>query len=252
MNLERPQEQPSEFETRWDMDATRQLVWDVFGEAQALRAAPCVRSLSDRLAFAHWHYSDAQAILREFTSETLRGRSVIDYVTDSETAKDTFSAFMVRVSAYVTAFVQTLHALEDIAAHMVFFSLALDTRPLPLKAREISGHRVQNLIGACPAWKGLHSCLANFDHSKEAKHLDALANLCKHRNIVIPRMTEDFTGETDRYQITLSEVRYEGELFPAVPFRKFATDEFHRASLLVVDLGNELNTVLSGSKPAAV
>lgn len=252
MNLERPQEQPSEFDTRWDMDETRQLVWEVFGEAQARRAAPCVRSLGDRLAFAQWHSSDVQAILREFTSETLMERSVIDYVTGGETANDTFSAFMVRVSAYVTAFVQTLHALEDIAAHMVYFSLALDSRPIPLKAREISGHRVQKLIGACPSWKGLHSCLANFDHSNKAKHLDALANLSKHRNIVIPRMTEDFTGETDRYQITLSEVKYEGELFPAVPFSKFAAEEFHRASLLVVDLGNELNTVLSGFKPAAV
>jgi len=251
MNRERPQEQPSELETRWDMDATRQLVCDVYGEVQARRAAPSVRSLSDRLAFAQWHYSDVRSILREFTCETLRERSVIDYVADGETAIDTFSSFMVRVSAYVTAFVQTLHALEDIAAHMVYFSLALDSGPLPLKAREISGHRVQKLIGARPAWKGLHSCLANFDHSNEAKHLDALANLSKHRNIVIPRMTEDFTGETDRYQITLSDVKYADEHFPAVPFSKFATEEFHRASLLVVDLGNQLNTVLRGSKPAA-
>lgn len=252
MNRERPQEQPSERETRWDMVATRQLVWDVYGEAQARRAAPSVRSLSDRLAFAQWHYLDVQAILREFTSETLRERSVIDYVADGETANDNFSAFMVRVSAYVTAFVQTLHALEDIAAHMVYFSLALDSGSLPLRDREISGHRVQKLIGAHPAWKGLHSCLANFDHSNEAKHLDALANLSKHRNIVIPRMTEDFTGETDRYQITLSDVKHDGEHFPAVPFSKFAAEEFLRASLLVICLGNELNTVLSGSKPAVV
>lgn len=247
-----PQEQPSELETRWDMDVTRQLVYDVYGEAQARRAAPSVRSLSDRLAFARWHYSDVQSILHEFTSETLRERSIIDYVSDGEMATDTFSAFMVRVSAYVTSFVQTLHALEDIAAHMVYFSLALDSVPLPLKAREINGHRVQKLIGARPAWKGLHSCLANFDHSNEAKHLDALANLSKHRNIVIPRMTEDFTGETDRYQITLSDVQYGGEHFPAVPFRKFATEEFHRASVLVVDLGNELNAVLKEAKLAAV
>jgi hypothetical protein len=252
MNLKRLQEKPSEFETRWDMDATRQLVWDVFGEAQARRAAPSVRSLGDRLAFAQWHYSDVQAILREFISEKLMKRSVIDYVSDGETANDTFSGFMVRISAYVTAFVQTLHALEDIAAHMVYFSLALDSRSQPLKARDINGHRVRKLLSAYPAWKGLHSCLANFDHSNEAKHLDALANLSKHRNIVIPRMTEDFTSETERYQITLSEVKYEDEHFPSVPFSKFATEEFHRASLLVVDLGNELNTVLSGSKPTVV
>lgn len=252
MNRERPQEQPSELEACWDMEATRQLVWEVYGEAQARRAAPSVRSLSDRLAFAQWHYSDVQEILREFTSETLRERSVIEYVADGEKANDTFSAFMVRISAYVTAFVQTLHALEDIAAHMVYFSLALDCGSAPLKGREISGYRVQKLIGARPAWKGLHSCLANFDHSNEARHLDALANLSKHRNIVIPRLTEDFTGETDRYRITLNDVKYEGEHFPAVAFSKFATEEFHRASLLVVDLGNELNTVLRGSKSAAL
>lgn len=252
MNHERQQEQPSELETRWNMDATRQLVWDVYGEAQARLAAPSVRSLSDRLAFARWHYSDVHEILREFTSETLRNRCVIDYIADGETAHETFSAFMVRVSAYVAAFVQTLHALEDIAAHMVYFSLALDSGSHQLKAREISGHRVQKLLNTCPAWKGLHSCLANFDHSNEAKHLDALANLSKHRNIVIPRLTEDFTGETDRYQITLSEVKYEGEHFPAVPLSNFASEEFHRASSLIVDLGNELNTVLSGPKAAAV
>lgn len=67
-----------------------------------------------------------------------------------------------------------------------------------------------------------------------------------------PKKTEDFTGETDRYQITLSEAEYEGELFPTVLFSKFTMKEFHCASVLVVDLGNKLNNVLSGSKSAAV
>jgi hypothetical protein len=97
------------------MDATRRLVWDIYGEDQARRAAPSVRSLSDRLAFAQWHYSDLQKVFSEFTSDTLKDRSVLEFVAYDEKANDSFSGFMVRVSAYVTAFVQTLHALEDTA-----------------------------------------------------------------------------------------------------------------------------------------
>lgn len=250
MNRESPLEHAGEGAARWDMDATRRLVWDVHGEDQARRAAPSVRSLSDRLTFAQWHYSDLQKVVSEFTSETLKDRSVLEFVAHEEKANDTFSAFMVRISAYVTAFVQTLHALEDIAAHMVYFSLALDQGSTRLKDREISGHRVQKLVSARAGCERLHSRLADFDHSREAKHLEALANLSKHRSIVIPRLTEDFTGQAPRYRITLSDVQYEGEQFPLVPFSEFAESEFHRASVRIVLLGNELNAVLRESRPA--
>lgn len=227
---------------RWNMGATRDLVRQVHGDNQLKLASPSINSLHGRLEFAQIHYGDAKALL----SSKLTDRDLMEVLFLDEDGGELHP----RISAYVTAALQSLHAIEDTAAHAVYYSLALNKAPKPLSESAVRGESVLELIAKEPAYAGVRDVLADLDHSVEADHLDALVNISKHRNIVRTSINQDYTGQrAERNIVLLEAVQYKGKSFPEVTVSDFMSAQFARCNLLIVKLGNELNAVLSAARP---
>jgi len=230
----------------WDNGLTGNLVTSIFGASQWKKAHPAVRSMTDRPAFCRYHYHEALNMMNEYIKSNLEETGLWGVYDDY----DEFSYLMQRVRAHIVAFVQSLHAVADTCAHMLYYSLALDKLPGPLKERDISANKVFALLKqqrdvGHPEYDKLCSLFREITTGDDYTYLSALNNTSKHRSIVRPELNEDVTGmRGDKWILFLEAFWYEGDLFEKTNAREFMRKEHDRIQPLSVDIGVELNEVL--------
>lgn len=157
---------------------------------------------------------------------------------------------MLKIRANIVAFVQSLHAVADTCSHMLYYSLALDTLPNPLKERDIDANKVLKLLeqqrdAGHPEYEKLCRLFREITTGDDYKYLNALSNTSKHRSIVRPELNEDATGRREeKWILFLESFWYAGELFEKTNAREFMQKEHDRIQPLTVDMGVELNEVL--------
>lgn len=155
-----------------------------------------------------------------------------------------------KAQAYVTALVQSLHSLSDIYAHGLYFGLALNKLPDALeKERHINASRVRDRLTA-PDLATLKALYGSLFEGGEFKHLSAISNSSKHRNVVKASIHQNLTGVGDAIHLEFPAFKYNDVEYPAVPVKEFTEREFNRCAKLIIDIGNELNTVLKARKTA--
>jgi hypothetical protein len=79
----------------------------------------------------------------------------------------------------------------------------------------------------------------------EFKHLAAISNSSKHRNVVKVNIHQNLTGVGEPVHLEFPAFKYNDVPYPGVPVREFTEREFNRCARLIVDIGNELNRVLA-------
>jgi len=229
----------------WNSTETRDLVMALYGKQQWFHlAAPSVRSFKDRADYVRYHYHEVNDLLTEYIATNLGSRSVFHLHADQEQYEE-FSDMMMRIRAHVTACIQSLHAMPDICAHMLHYSLALDRQPDAPKPRGITATSVHRLMGRHPELVMLCKLFSDLFSGPGFACLDALSNTAKHRSIVRPSLTEDLTGKKpERFTLPFESFTYEGLSFSSMDVREFLRDEHDRMQQLMVDIGVELNSVL--------
>lgn len=231
---------------QWDIGLTGELVTAVFGAAQWKKAHPSVRSMTDRPEFCRYHYHEALDMMNEYINSNLKETGLWGVYEDY----DEFSYLMLKIRANIVAFVQSLHAVADTCSHILYYSLALDKLPRPLKEQDICANKVLKLLeqqrdAGHPEYDNLCRLFREITTGGDYKYLNALTNTSKHRSIVRPELNEDATGRREeKWILFLESFWYAGELFEKTNAREFVRKEHDRIQPLTVNIGVELNEVL--------
>lgn len=163
---------------------------------------------------------------------------------------DEFTHVMLKIRANITAFVQSLHAVADTCSHMLYYSLALNNLPRPLKERDINAAAVLRLLerhikAGHSEYERLCMLFRDVTTGDSYNYLNALTNTLKHRNIVRSELNEDATGKRgEKWILYLESFWYAEDLFEKTNARGFMQKEHDRIQHLTVDIGVELNNVL--------
>lgn len=230
----------------WDIELTQELVTGVFGAAQWKKAHPSIRSMTDRPNFCRYHYHEALGMMNDYIESNLKETGLWGVYEDY----DEFSYLMLKIRANVVAFVQSLHAVADTCAHMLYYSLALDNLPKPLKKRDIYVKEVLKLLeqqrdAGHSEYGKLCGLFRDITMGDDYKYLNALANTSKHRSIVRIELNEDATGiREEKWILFLESFWYAEEFFEKTNARESMRKEHDRIQPLTVNIGVELNEVL--------
>jgi hypothetical protein len=231
----------------WSIAETKQHVFRLYGKAQVGLASPSLQSTVERREFARIHYHDTLDLLNHFVQMRLRDKTLFEVAIagDDETIEE-FQLFTLKIGAYVTAFVQSLHSIPDILGHAIYFSLALNNSSKPLAPKAINAMAVLRLLNGASDLERLHSLYSKLCTSGAFPHIAAAANHCKHRSVVLPSISEDQIGK--RHELRFAAFEYDGATYPQVAIRELLESEFDRCSILIIDIGIELNAVLRHRK----
>jgi hypothetical protein len=234
----------------WSIAETKRHVLRLYGKAQVNLARSSLQSTVERQEFARIHYHDTLAVLNAFVQLRLRDKTLFEvaFTRDDETVEE-FQLFNLKIGAYVTAFVQSLHSIPDILGHAIYYSLALNNSGKPLSPRGINAHAVLSLLNAESDLKQLRDIYSELNKGGAFLYIAAAANHSKHRSVVLPSISEDQTGNSaERHKLSFAAFEYEGKTYPQVAIRDLLESEFDRCSSLIIDIGIELNAVLRHRK----
>jgi hypothetical protein len=241
-------------ELTWDTGRTLDLLLKLYGKQQWLLATPSLRSIIQRQEYAHIHYHDAVGLVSSYIATKLQDRSLMELsLAGDDDHHEEFYWLMRRAGAYVTALIQSLHAMPDILAHAIYYTLAIDKEPQPLKPRAINAKSVLAKLSSGSDVQAIRDLFAEFFQGGDFAHLDALANTSKHRSIVRPSINEDVAGSrAEKHLFMLDSVEYDGTEYPATAVTDLLQREYDRMFPLILHIGNALNVTLAArlaSKP---
>lgn len=230
----------------WDLNETYALVNAVHGVEHQRLTRESARAVVDRQQFAQYHYRESLRLSKDFEKRYVRNGLLIDlHGPNSEKARAAFETYIVKVGAHVTAGVQSIHAIPDILAHVVYFASGQRIDPGVLSERKLGLPAVVKHLRTIPASRSVADLLSTTQSGGNWHHLAALANTSKHRTVVRTALSEDWTGTRENLrELQLSTFTRGREHFPAVSVRDLLGSEFRRLSGIVVTLGHELNAFL--------
>jgi len=226
------------------MQATRDLVAQRYGRGQLELARPCLQSVIDRQHYAHYHHSEIRSLLGGFVRKHLEDASMLEVAFGEDVRAHEFNLFMTKAGAHIIGFVQSMHAIGDILAHAVYYTMGMNLAPKPLAARDISLVRV---IARCreAGLDEIFDLLTEFHEGGARKQISALANHSKHRSVVRPALTEHVANMSPaRHELKFSAFTYDGINYPETSVGALVEPEYARCSRLIVDIGNAFNDAL--------
>jgi hypothetical protein len=230
----------------WYIDETRRHIERIYGRKQLQLANPSLHSAVERQAFARIHYGDTKRVLSDFVASHLKSASLIEVVfLGDESAQDAFQDFITRAGAYLIGCVQSLHAVNDILSHAIYYSLGLNLEPDPLLENKIDATSVLAKLKKGPELGTLYTLLDELNNGEASAHLRALSNHGKHRSVIRASLSEDQTKLAgDNHSIKLPGFQYRGTDYPEVEVGSFLEAQYARSSRYLVDIGVELNRIL--------
>lgn len=229
--------------TTWDLQETRKTVERIYGRDQLQLIAPCLRSVADRQGYAYVHYQDFRKLLEDYLKSNAEHLpETFLYWTSLDGGQEEFDEFILRVGAQVTACVQSLHSIPDILAHVIYFAIGLNLDN-SIDAHKVNVGSVSQKLQLIPGAVELRRILNSFKDG--GAHLSALANRAKHRSVVLPSFSEDWTGQrAERHTILIQRFEHDGVAYPEVMAKSFLQNEFDRTTKLFVQAGIQLNMLL--------
>lgn len=230
----------------WDAEATRRAIQHAYGREQLELARPCIRSLADRQFYAQYHYQRAEQTLKRYVRVHLKSKDFISISLGVDSQEwNRFNVVIRKLGADLTACVQSLHALPDVLASAVYYSLQLNKHFEPPKGRYVNHAFVTECLKKIPELATVAAQLEATIQVQGFKHLAALANQSKHYSIVFPTLNADLTGTRKKqYMLAFPEFKSGRGSFPQALVTDFLPPLHEHLSKSVVQSGHALNTVL--------
>lgn len=231
----------------WDTKATRKAIQRTYGQEQLELARPCIRSLLDRQFYAPFHYQRAEKTLKRYALVHLKSKDFFSIALGAESQEewDRFNIVIRKLGADLIACIQSLHALPDVLACAVYYSLQLNKRFTPQHGRYVNHAFVTDCLKDMPELATLRVQLKAAIQGRGFKHVAALANQSKHYSIVFPALNADLTGtRRTPYMLTFPEFKTDRDSFPQVFVTDFLPPIQEQLSKSIVQSGHALNAVL--------
>lgn len=232
---------------RWDISETRRLIEQHHGSEQLRSARYCLRSVTERLRHAQYHFQEAKSLLKENIDDRLEAESIHMLAWPAEPDKwNALDHYLMKVEANMIACAQAIHSIADNLAHVVHFALGLNFGPLALKERDISIHSVAAVLAArAPKYAEVEHSLRTFLAESSFATVSAIVNVTKHRGFVESRLSIEPPDHQGPYAIEFGAFAYRGEKYPEREIEEVLAPAYAVASRAVVDTGNAINLVLS-------
>lgn len=230
----------------WDISVTSEQINRLFGKEQRELARPCLRSIIERREFAGYHFHKANDLFVKFAQLHLTDAMLLEVMwSQSEEKRSAFQECIAEVGANVVACIHNMHACGDTLSHAIYLSLGMNLNNKALSESAIYSDSVLKLLASETEFSEIHRLFGHFVGSAQYKHLAALSNHSKHRSIIRPSLSEDWTGTTQEpHTLKLPAFVHKRKPYPEVDARAFIRAEFDRSSVLLVETGNALNEVL--------
>ncbi|MFN7520176.1 MAG: hypothetical protein ACK5Q0_06400, partial [Lysobacteraceae bacterium] len=147
--------------------------------------------------------------------------------------------------AEIIACVQSMHAVADTLAHVIYFALAMDRNgATKLNERDVSA---RSLTKKLPLGK-IREMVETLKESDGFVYLESLVNHCKHRSLVPIPYHYDLSGEPSARQgFWFAEFTHDGVSHVAREVDGYLKAEYERQSRLVIAIGNVLNDQVRSS-----
>ena len=211
----------------WDVKATKELIFDLYGKEQFLKAQQSLNSALQRRDFAKFHYFEAfdrwDAHLKDIEKD-----NPIHVALDcaDEIAMERRAQRMDELAAHIHSCVHSLHTIPDTMAHAIYYGLALNLSS-PLKERQITALAVAGRLSSDDSLGKVNDFFRSIYAGDSFSYISALNNHGKHRSMVRPATWFDMTGQA-LVPITLefSEFSYDGIPYPRQEIKKILTFEY--------------------------
>lgn len=238
-------------EQAWDKGKTEELVMSRFGKKQWIAIRPSLRSCTERLDHARIHYHDVRKLFDNFSEKWLVDLSLMRAsIEEDDEFGDAKHEFMLRTQAYVAAFLQSLHSLPDIVAHMVHYAFGMNLGPQALRPREVTHPMILSRLKSENHSGSLVKLFEELSNGGVFAHISAAVNHSKHRGVILAGVNEHLAAiGRARYTVVLQDFNFEDKRrttrYQQVEFFGYFGAEFDRLSKLVIQFGAEVNAALS-------
>jgi hypothetical protein len=221
--------------SRWNLKQLRDDVANLYGREQLERLKPSLESVVQRQRYARHHFLESERRIKEVMADPVRAEKHPLELWDDEEVNQAHDD----ARAEIVACVQSMHAVADILAHVVYFALAMDgSSGTALKERDISVKRVPKQLPA----GAIKEMLDELKGHTDFVYLEALVNHCKHRSLIPIPYHYDLSGALCPKQgFWFADFTYDRTFYIAREAEAFLKDEYKRQSRLVIDIGNALN-----------
>lgn len=138
---------------RWDIGATRDVLFELYGHEQMHSVLASVHSVWRRMEYARLHYQDAKHLADSYINQNLKEQPMPIVIYGNREQSETFNDFIYRAGAHVTAFTQNLHSVADIFGHALYYALELSRAGEPIRRMEnrcAQGSRPSKSPPRCP------------------------------------------------------------------------------------------------------
>ena len=242
-------------EAIWDKSLTSRMTLERFGKTQYVALSRSLRSATERGEYARIHYHETKELFEEFCLRWLVNRSLMRSLHGADDEfKQHFEEFVMRVKAYVTAFLQNVHAVPDTVANMLHYAFGMNLGTGGMLPNQVNVDKVLKRLEKTDGCKVLVSLLDELRKGGRFPHVNAAVNHSKHRGVILAGVNEHTKKQgIERYSVILESFTFfpEEKPYPQVEFFGFFAEEFDRCDDIVVRLGVELNAVLSAWKASS-
>jgi hypothetical protein len=239
--------------SRWSIGETRERIVARFPKAQLEGedlcdfVAPSLQAMAERQNYALYHYQEVRRLLKEFQDKHLIGvpLMVVSHGAD-ETKRGDYEVFMIRIGAHLVACVLSIHALADTTAFAAYHALGYGLRSDAVPLSKLHATTVRDRLKSEPKHAPIATVIDTFLSDRNYQHVAALANRSKHRALVRPTLSEDWSGQRpERHEIRFAAFRTAARRFPEVEVSTLLAPAYELASRSVVDTGNGLLAALA-------
>ena len=237
----------------WSITDTQSHIAGCFGESQLERVSPSLYAMAQRQVYARYHFQEVRRLLTSFQSLYLADKPLMIVAHgQDEMAKDAFQTLMLETGAHALASVLSIHAIADVTSFAVYQALGFGLRPGALRNRDISATKIQPELRRTPGHEAISDILNKLLSDSSFKHVSALANHSKHQGLIKPMLNEDWTGERkQRHELRFAAFEHDGNPFPERELTSLLEPAYNLASRTVVDVGNQINTILQQNSGSA-
>lgn len=231
---------------RWDIAETRRLIELRHGSEQIRRARHCLRSVTERLRHARYHFQEARNLLKSHIDDRLDTKNI--YTLTWPTAPEEWSTLdncMMKVEANLIACAQGIHSIADTLAHIVYFALGLDRSLGPLKERDVNISKVISVLKQTPAYSEVERAIASLLEDSSFALVTIMTNHAKHRGFPESRLSIDPPDQEAPYAMEFGAFAYNKIEHSEHEIEKVIAPAYKAADRAVIDTGNALNLVLS-------
>lgn len=238
--------------SHWDSQVTVQMVHRLFGYEQRNRAEPPLLGLVDRLNWAAFHLYEIDRIYTLLKDEVIRdhGPSIV-LGQPSRQHRERFSLDQTALAAHTMAAAHSLHAVADIAAHALYFSLAIDQNTrfrisdesLPIAQQvRISFDRVVKAVKVSEP----HAALRSIKKGDDWHYLDGVVSLSKHQRVIRSGITFELGASSEEaHRLKFQSFAWKGKNLPSRDAIELLRAEQLRIHVAVHRIVNSIHDTLA-------